>query len=175
MTPETDTLLIELRPWPAASPAEVNEQVGGEEVEEGLVVHYGPDGLPHAFEVEQHASRRKDGAELLHPCREPVILPAGSFLPEERLQNSDDRPGGIPHHWQVEPTRKGGGQRYTNPRDPHDHVRVMPGNPASPNPAQRAPYAKRMKNGVAYDANHRPVDRRSPAAHVSLQDFRFRE
>jgi hypothetical protein len=62
---ETDTLLIELRPWPAASPAEVNEQVGGEEVEEGLVVHYGPDGLPHAFEVEQHASRRKDGAELL--------------------------------------------------------------------------------------------------------------
>jgi hypothetical protein len=39
--PKTDTLLVELRPWPAASPAEVNEQVGGENVEEGLVVHYG--------------------------------------------------------------------------------------------------------------------------------------
>ncbi len=39
--PETDTLLVELRPWPAASPAEVNDQVGGEDVEEGLVVHYG--------------------------------------------------------------------------------------------------------------------------------------
>ncbi len=44
--PETDTLLVELRPWPAASPAEINDQVGGEDVEDGLVVHYGPDALP---------------------------------------------------------------------------------------------------------------------------------
>jgi hypothetical protein len=57
--PETDTLLVELRPWPAASPSEVNDQVGGEDVEEGLVVHNGPDGRPHAFEVE-HASERPD-------------------------------------------------------------------------------------------------------------------
>jgi hypothetical protein len=57
--PETDTLLVELRPWPAASPAEVNEQVGGEDAEDGLVVHYGPDGLPHAFEIER-ASQRRD-------------------------------------------------------------------------------------------------------------------
>jgi hypothetical protein len=42
--PGTDTLLVELRPWPVASPAEVNEQVGGEDVEEGLVVNYGPNG-----------------------------------------------------------------------------------------------------------------------------------
>jgi len=55
--PATDTLLVELRPWPAASPVAVNEQVGGEDVEEGLVVHYGPDGLPHAFEIE-HSSQR---------------------------------------------------------------------------------------------------------------------
>jgi hypothetical protein len=41
--PETDPLLVELRPWPAASLAEVNDQVGGEEAEDGLVVHYGPD------------------------------------------------------------------------------------------------------------------------------------
>ena len=54
--PETDTLLVELRPWPAASPAEANEQAGGEDAEEGLVVHYGLDGLPHAFEIE-HASQ----------------------------------------------------------------------------------------------------------------------
>jgi hypothetical protein len=57
--PGTDTLLVELRPWPVASPAEVNEQVGGEDVEEGLVVQYGSGGLPHAFEVE-HASDRPD-------------------------------------------------------------------------------------------------------------------
>jgi hypothetical protein len=47
--PETATLLVELRRRPAASPAEVNEQVGGEDAEQGLVVHYGPDGRPHAF------------------------------------------------------------------------------------------------------------------------------
>jgi hypothetical protein len=59
VTPDTDTLLVEFRPWPDATPAEVNDQVGGEDVEEGLVVHYGPDGLPHAFEIE-HASERPD-------------------------------------------------------------------------------------------------------------------
>jgi uncharacterized protein YuzE len=56
--PETDTLLVELRPWPATSPAEVNDEVGGED-KDGLVVHYGPDGLPHAFEIE-HASQRPE-------------------------------------------------------------------------------------------------------------------
>jgi uncharacterized protein YuzE len=56
--PETDTLLVEFRSWPAAA-TEVNEQVGGEDAEDGLVVHYGPDGLPHAFEIE-HASERPD-------------------------------------------------------------------------------------------------------------------
>jgi uncharacterized protein YuzE len=57
--PETDALLVELRPWPATSPAEVNEQVGGEDAEDGLVVHHGTDGLPQAFEIE-HASERPD-------------------------------------------------------------------------------------------------------------------
>jgi hypothetical protein len=44
--PETDTLLVEIRPWPAASAAEINEEVGGEEADEGLVVYFGPDGKP---------------------------------------------------------------------------------------------------------------------------------
>ena len=57
--PETDTLLVEFRPWPAATLAEINEEVGGEDAEDGLVVHYGPDGLPHMFEIE-HASERPD-------------------------------------------------------------------------------------------------------------------
>jgi uncharacterized protein YuzE len=57
--PETDTLLVEIRPWPSASPEEVNEEVGGEDVEEGLVVHYGPDGRAHAYEIE-HASARPE-------------------------------------------------------------------------------------------------------------------
>jgi hypothetical protein len=54
---QTDTLLVEIRPWPSPSPADVNDQVGGEDVDEGLVIHYGTDGLPHALEIE-HASKR---------------------------------------------------------------------------------------------------------------------
>jgi hypothetical protein len=51
--PETDTLLVEIRPWPAASPAEINEEVGGDDAEEGLVAHFGPDGQPYAYEIER--------------------------------------------------------------------------------------------------------------------------
>ena len=91
------------------------------------------------------------------------------------MRGTGDRPGGIPQSWQATPTRKGGGWRYTNPANPHDHVRVMPGNLTSPNPAQHAPYVKRMKDGVAYDASHSPVDPKSPAAHIPLPNFRFQE
>jgi hypothetical protein len=57
--PETDTLLVEIRPWPGSKPSEVNEEVGGEDAEDGLVIHYAPDGMPHAYEIE-HASARPD-------------------------------------------------------------------------------------------------------------------
>ena len=67
--PETDTLLVEIRPWPAASPAEINEDVGGEDVEEGLVVHYGPDGRPHAYEVEHASARPELVARALNALR----------------------------------------------------------------------------------------------------------
>jgi hypothetical protein len=91
------------------------------------------------------------------------------------LQGSDDRPGGIPSHWIATPTRKGGGTRYVNPKNPHDQVRLMPGEPNSPHPAQQQPYVKRMKDGLAYDAAGRVVDPRSAEARIPLRDFRFRE
>jgi hypothetical protein len=91
------------------------------------------------------------------------------------LQASDDRPGDTPDHWIAKPTRKGGGMSYINPANPHDQVRVMPGEPYSPNAAQQTPYAKRMKDGFAYDAAGRTVDSRSAEAHIPLRDFRFKE
>jgi hypothetical protein len=42
-----------------AARADVNEQVGGEDAEDGLVVHYGPDDRPNALEIE-HASKHPD-------------------------------------------------------------------------------------------------------------------
>ena len=54
---DTDTLAIELRPWPehAATP----EAIGGEDAGEDLVVHYAGDGEPWLWEIE-HASRHPE-------------------------------------------------------------------------------------------------------------------
>ena len=52
--PETDTLAIELRPWPIAQDGDPNE-TGGEDAGKDLVVHYAPDGDPWLWEIE-HAS-----------------------------------------------------------------------------------------------------------------------
>jgi hypothetical protein len=65
--------------------------------------------------------------------------------------------------------------RYINPENPHDHVRVMPGDPDSPHRAQQTPYVKRMKDGSAYDAGGGTVDPRSAEAHIPLWNFRFKE
>ena len=66
--PETDTLLVEIPPWPAAA-AEINEEVGGEDVAEGLVVHFGPDGQPHAYEIEHASARPELVARALNALR----------------------------------------------------------------------------------------------------------
>ena len=67
--PETDTLLVKIRPWPASSSAELNDEVGGEDVETGLVIHFGPDGQPHAYEVEHASARPELVARALHALR----------------------------------------------------------------------------------------------------------
>jgi uncharacterized protein YuzE len=52
--PETDTLAIELRPWPDASGGD-QSKAGGEDAGEDLVIHYAADGEPWLWEIE-HAS-----------------------------------------------------------------------------------------------------------------------
>jgi hypothetical protein len=55
----TDTMLVELRPWPGGGPHRQTDLSGGEDAGEDLVVHYGPDGLPYAWEIE-NASRHPE-------------------------------------------------------------------------------------------------------------------
>ncbi len=57
--PDTDTMLVELRPWPGGEPA--SPSAGGEDAGPDLVIHYAPDGEPWAWEIE-HAS---DHPELI--------------------------------------------------------------------------------------------------------------
>lgn len=57
--PSTDTLLVELRPWPAPAPEHRPELAGGRDAGEDLVIHDAPDGQPYAWEIE-HASRHPE-------------------------------------------------------------------------------------------------------------------
>lgn len=51
---ETDTMAIELRPWPEPKAGD-STPIGGEDAGEDLVIHYAPDGEPWLWEIE-HAS-----------------------------------------------------------------------------------------------------------------------
>jgi hypothetical protein len=76
MTQRTTLVLVELRPWLAASPAEVNDQVGAKDAEQGLVVDYRTEGLPHALEIEQ--SFPTNGYQPVGADRPPkTIYPGG--------------------------------------------------------------------------------------------------
>jgi len=101
----------------------------------------------------------------------------GAWIPSrlcEQLSDSFRKSAAIPEDWLVKPAKKGGGTQYINPKNPHDRVSVMPGNPNSPNPAHREPCVKRMRDGQAFDKNGNPVDPNSPAAHIPTDRFRFR-
>jgi uncharacterized protein YuzE len=70
--PDTDTMAIEIRPWPGEAGDPGN--VGGEDNGEDLVVHYAADGEPWLWEIE-HASRHPEhiAAALNHICRRHAV------------------------------------------------------------------------------------------------------
>lgn len=76
----TDTLLVQLRPWPAVSPEDGASLVGGEDAGEGLVIHYGPDGAPFAWEIES-ASRHPDLVTAVLKARRSIALDGKPYSP----------------------------------------------------------------------------------------------
>ena len=52
---ETDTMAMEIRPWPGRN----NEDGVGRDAAEDLTIHYTPDGQPWLWEIE-HASRHPE-------------------------------------------------------------------------------------------------------------------
>ena len=73
--PETDTMAIELRPFPKGAGRDP-AQVGGQDVAKDLVVHYAADGEPWLWEIE-HASRHPEHiAAALGQIRQRGILAA---------------------------------------------------------------------------------------------------
>lgn len=80
---------------------------------------------------------------------------------------------GIPRSWGARPANRGEGVRYTDPNNPHNHVRVMQGNPRSRYPSSQSPYVRVQRDGAALDRYGNIVPRTSEAAHIPLRDFRF--
>ena len=78
----------------------------------------------------------------------------------------------IPVGWESKTSRKNGGVLFYDPKNPHNNIWQMPGNPQSPNLAQRNPYIVFKKNGITYDVNGQPLKSASePAAHIPLESF----
>lgn len=88
---------------------------------------------------------------------------------------SFSRPKGIPRNYKVEISQKNGGMLYVDPKNRGKSIRIMPGNPKSPNPAQRKPYVIQTTDDMALDKLGNRVARKSPEAHIPLEDFVYRE
>ncbi len=81
----------------------------------------------------------------------------------------------IPDGYIAKPSKKGNGTLYSDPNNPHNSMRVMPGNPNSPNSAQQNPYVIYKVNGISYDVNGLPLpNANTPAAHIPLRDFNLK-
>ena len=73
--PDSDTMAIELRPWPGEAAGDSNA-IGGEDAGEDLVIHYAADGEAWLWEIE-HASRHPEHiAEALAHIREKSKMAA---------------------------------------------------------------------------------------------------
>jgi hypothetical protein len=81
------------------------------------------------------------------------------------------RPKGVPADWVAKPSKTGGGTRFVDPANPHNSVRVMPGDPKSPFPNSQKPYVRHLKDGQSLDVNGNVVPKNTPEAHIPLEDF----
>jgi hypothetical protein len=64
---------------------------------------------------------------------------------------------------------------YIHPTNKNFSVRIMPGKPHSPNPFQQQPYIIQTIGKKALDKNGNLVSPKSPEAHISLNEFIYRE
>ena len=94
--------------------------------------------------------------------------------------NPPARPKGIPENFTVKASESGGGIKYrleVPKRDgtmyPKVEVRVMEGNPNSPNPGQQCPYVRHSVNGKFLDKYGNIVHKNKPEAHIPFEEYSF--
>ena len=72
----TDTLLVQLRPWPETEGG--TGLIGGEDAAEDLVIHFGPDGQPFAWEIERASEHPEHVTAALRARRTALLGPAAA-------------------------------------------------------------------------------------------------
>lgn len=110
-----------------------------------------------------HEGKIPGGFELVKKSDRYITLRVKSLAAKEVT---------APKGWITTTSKKGGGTVFKDPNNPHNIIRQMPGNPTSPNLAQRSPYVKFMKDGKFYDAKGNPLTSGDlPDAHIPLNQF----
>ena len=121
--------------------------------------------------------------DLFKKAKETLEPYAKQTMPEENIRNlihqsgvpTFEKPVGIPESYLVRITEKGAGMEYIHPTNKNLSVRIMPGKPHSPNPLQQKPYVVQTIGKKAVDKNGNLVSPTSPEAHISLNEFIYRE
>lgn len=73
--PETDTMAIEIRPWPEGVVGD-SDQIGGQDAGEDLVIHYAADGHPWLWEIEHASAHPEHIAAALKQIRQRSAVAA---------------------------------------------------------------------------------------------------
>ena len=73
--PDTDTMAIELRPWPGITGDHISA-IGGEDAGEDLVIHYAADGEPWLWEIEHASAHPEHIAAALSQIRQKNTVAA---------------------------------------------------------------------------------------------------
>ena len=89
-----------------------------------------------------------------------------------QVENVLDSAGkNVPHGWGMKPSKNGGGMRFIDPKNEHNSIRYMPGDPKSPYPNSQNPYVRMQRNGQALDKSGNIVPKNAPEAHIPLEEF----
>ncbi len=110
------------------------------------------------------------------------LKPYSGYMPETQVRElihqagirTFPRPKGIPENFRVKISDKGAGMKYVHPTDEGTYVRVLPGKPHSPNPAQQKPYVNQRIHGQSIDKNGKCVPNYSSESHIPIEEFIYR-
>lgn len=94
--------------------------------------------------------------------------------PPKKAWSPGPRPKGVPKDWVSKKTDKDGGTKWIDPKNDHNSVRSMPGDPNSPYPNSRKPYVRWTRNGKPLDRFGKELTtKRSNEAHIPLSEFKY--